>query len=86
MISLPKRVKISKIVSSRYGSGGIRPLSWDDRIDGVDIVKTTEGEELHLQSSGQQSTPQPSWEILLTSGDHSSGYKWTLYGMPRKQG
>jgi len=75
-----RRVRVGRVVESRY-SGGFRPLSWDNRKAGIDIVETIEGEVFRLSSSGQQSCPQPGWDIVLTSGDGEQGYGWTLYGL-----
>ena len=81
-LKIPRRVQISEVVESRYENGE-RPLSWDDRVDGIDIVKTIDGEELKLLSSGGQSTPKSGWVILLNAGDSAGGYGWTLYGIPK---
>ncbi len=61
-----------------------RPLSWDERVSGSDVVKTQEGLTLKLQSSAQQTPPQPGWVLVLTGGSAEAGYDWTLYGLPRK--
>lgn len=79
--SLPRRVLVQEIVKSRYARDS-RPASWDERVAGTDVVRTSEGLVLQLTSDGQQSPPQPGWEILLRDGD-AEGYSWTLYGMPR---
>lgn len=75
-----KRIKVARIVESRY-QGGFRPLSWDDRKAGRDLVETSDGDKIPLASSGQQSCPQGGWEILLTGGDETHGFTWTLYGL-----
>lgn len=75
-----KRIKVARVVASRY-EGGFRPLSWDDRRGGSDIVETVDGQRITLLSSGQQSCPQNGWEILLTGGDDEHGFTWTLYGL-----
>lgn len=69
----PRRVKIRSVIRSRYevrGDNrftiGTKPLSWDQRIAGVDEVVTETGEQLRLFSNGGQSTPAPGWELLLT--------------------
>jgi|GEM_PF-1434729 len=84
--SLPVRIRVSELVSSRYGRGGdpadARPVSWDNRLAGVDVVKTETGLTLKLFSDGQQSPPQVGWVLLLGSGDSEQGYGWTLYGIP----
>ena len=71
--TFPRRVKIKSVIRSRYESrgdsrftSGTKPLSWDQRIAGVDEVLTDTGEELKLFSNGGQSTPAPGWELLLT--------------------
>lgn len=69
----PRRVKIKSVIRSRYearGDGrftsGTKPLSWDQRLAGIDEVLTETGETLKLFSNGGQSTPAPGWELLLT--------------------
>jgi len=81
-LKLPCRVQVSSIESSRYPPTHERPSSWDRRVDGIDVVRTTEGQVLPLQSDGQQSPPKDGWIILITAGDEQSGYIWTLYGIP----
>lgn len=78
---LPRRVHIAESKSERYPDN-MRPVDWDFRRAGADVVKTVGGEELRLISTGQQSPPQPGWVIMLTAGDAGSGYSWTLYGLP----
>lgn len=95
-LSLPARVKVSEVVSGRYSTeseqsivrdsqwyvaGLTRPLNWDDRRAGVDLIKLEDGSQIKLNSSGMQSVPQPGWVLLLTSGNQSEGYTWTLYGI-----
>lgn len=75
-----KRIKVGRVVESRY-EGGFRPLSWDDRKAGRDLIETIDGERVALASTGQQSCPQNGWEILLTGGDETRGFTWTLYGL-----
>lgn len=79
---LPVCVQVDSILSSRY-PGNERPLSWDDRRDGIDTIRTKDQKTLRLLSDGGQSPPQPGWSILISEGDASQGYKWTLYGMPK---
>lgn len=79
----PFRVTVASIVSSRYGDLTIgRPESWDMRKEGVDVVQSSTGETIRLLSDGQQSVPQKGWVLLITDGDSTSGYRWTLFGMP----
>lgn len=75
-----RRVRVASVVSSRYPDG-FRPLSWDERRDGIDVIRTTEGAELRLRSDGGQSAPKAGWEIVLSDGDAHAGYRWTLYGI-----
>lgn len=89
-VSPPCRVQVERLLESRYGVGSVevggavpRPLSWDERVDGVDIVELADGSTIRLKSNGQQNPPHPGWTLLLTSGDASSGYSWTLYGIPK---
>ena len=79
-MSALQRVRVASIISSRYPDG-FRPASWDERRDGVDLVRTIDGKELRLMSDGGQSPPKPGWEILLTEGDAHHGFRWTLYGI-----
>lgn len=77
---LNQRVKVRQILSSRYQHNQ-RPARWEQRLDGVDVILTSEGKELRLMSDGGQSPPQIGWEIIIT-GEVSTGvYSWTLYGL-----
>lgn len=81
-MQLPRRVKIKEVVQGRYPTD--RPISWDHRKSGVELVRSAEGETLKLFSNGGQSTPQSGWELLLmrevmVGGD--SALEWTLYGL-----
>lgn len=87
--TLPRKVLVKALVSSRYDDlysshklvcGG-RPESWDDRVAGTDIIKTEEGEQIILQSNGQQSPPIPGHVLMLQDGDSARGFSWTLYGL-----
>ena len=80
---LPQKVKVGEIVSSRY-SDNVRPFSWDQRKDGVDVVRTEDGQVLKLWCDGGQSPPKRGWTLMLRGGDIDQGYQWTLYGMPRE--
>jgi hypothetical protein len=75
------------VVSSRYGSGEFceRPQSWDERLSGIDIVQISGGGSVRLASSAMQSVPKPGWVLMLTAGDATRGFEWTLYGMARCQ-
>jgi hypothetical protein len=77
------KVSVTGVVSSRYGrfSAGKRPLRWDDRVEGREVVKVEGGQELTLLSSAMQSTPKPGWILVLTGGSEREGYTWTLYGI-----
>lgn len=96
--SLPFRIEVSKVVSSRYDDSGVlqqiesdrdfssslkRPASWDLRRNGVDLVIDQEGREFRLYSDGGQSVPEPGWILLLTGLNSDKEYLWTLYGMSR---
>jgi hypothetical protein len=74
-------VTVKEIVSGRYGSLPGRPLSWDERREGIDIVRDDNGKLFRLFSDGGQSTPEPGWKILLRDGDERAGRRWTVYGM-----
>lgn len=83
---LPARIQVAELVSSRYvetaGSLPERPMSWDERKEGTDLIRTTSGETVRLYSSAMQSPPKPGWVVLITGGSGDTGYTWTLYGIP----
>lgn len=88
------KVCVSEVVTSRYGitpgvsrgeqALGDRPQSWDQRREGIDVIRTLGGETIKLKSSPMQSTPKPGWIIVLTGGTEGEGYTWTLYGITRR--
>jgi hypothetical protein len=78
-----RKITVKKIVSQRYPVGILRPSSWDDRIEGVDTIESTDGEKINLQSTGQQSVPQPGWVILVDESGQTSAKSWTLFGLPK---
>jgi hypothetical protein len=80
--AFPLQVRVGSVVSSRYPDHK-KPLSWDERREGADVVKTDDGKVLKLWSDGGQATPQKGWVLMLSGGDELEGYRWTLYGMPR---
>ncbi len=80
--TLPILLKVDSLIESRY-SNNERPLSWDNRKSGVDVILTPDGKKLKLQSDGGQSPPKRGWSLLLTNGDPKNGYAWTLYSMPK---
>lgn len=82
-LKLPSQIEVKSVTSNRYDHAGFRPFKWEDRVDGVDEVVTTDGQSIRLLSSGQQSTPSPGWSIILTGGEPRQGYTWTLYGLPQ---
>ncbi len=79
--TLPRRIRVQEVLDARYPDRQ-RPLSWDLRKNGIDRIRTAEGESLNLLSDGGQSVPKPGWVLLLTDGDAAIGYRWTLYGLP----
>jgi hypothetical protein len=83
----PAKVEVVEVISSRYSGtcdlGAVRPADWDTRKAGVDEVRIASGEVLRLYSSAMQSPPQPGWILMLTGGNETDGYSWTLYGIPR---
>lgn len=81
-IKIPHRVRVAEIVSSRYPDNR-RPFSWDQRREGIDIIRTADGSLLNLMSDGGQSPPQNGWEIMLTRPVEGNAFAWTLYGLPR---
>ena len=82
---LPSRVQVGEVMSSRYAAcpPGARPENWERRIEGVDVIATTDGRTLRLWSDGQQSVPAKGWVLMLLQGDAAQGYRWTLFGIPR---
>ncbi len=84
---LPKRIIVTEVLSARYGPGK-RPVSWDDRSPGIEVVRDAEGQEYRLYSNGGQSTPATGWELLLTKeseleGENTPVLEWTLYGIKK---
>ena len=83
--TLPRRVVVSQVLSGRYAPGS-RPVSWDERKEGVEAVLTADGQTLRLYSNGGQSTPSENWELLLTKENldaTGATFSWTLYGISR---
>ena len=80
---LPARIEVEQLVESRYKSGK-RPLSWDSRKEGSDVVRAIDGKTYKLLSDGGQSPPKKGWIIMVTGGSAEAGYQWTLYGMPQR--
>ena len=78
---LPHRVTIQSLISSRYAEGE-RPGSWDNRVEGMDVVRSTDGEELKLWSDGGQTPPKAGWVLMLIDVADAGAYRWTLYGLP----
>ena len=89
MIDIPSRIKVRQVLESRYNLQDydnkdlVRPLSWDQRISGVDVVETSDNQTLRLNSNGAQPVPQSGWDLLIYQGDADTGYQWTLYGMEK---
>lgn len=81
--NLPLRIEVEELCESRY-PGGKRPLGWDDRREGADLVRAADGSLIKLWSDGGQSPPARGWVIMLTGGDAERGYAWTLYGLPQQ--
>ncbi len=80
-MNLPKKISVSKVISARYKSD--RPADWDERIAGLDVIGTQDGETITLVSSGQQSSPKVGWSLMLTGEKPGVGFEWTLYGLPK---
>lgn len=81
---IPVLKLVKRVTSSRYQNiENVRPESWDLREEGRDIIETEDGLTLCLWSDGGQSPPQPGWKIMISDGDSSTGYHWTLYGLSR---
>ena len=81
-MKVPARVCVSDIISSRYIDNQ-KPLSWDERRDGLDVVRTMDGQVLRLLSDGGQAPPREGWELMLTEDGGNDSYRWTLYGMTK---
>jgi hypothetical protein len=81
-LTLPCRVTVQAITSSRY-PGHERPLSWEERVAGVDVVTLEDGSTIRLRSDGMQSPPKAGWVLLLVKGNPQEGFVWTLYGLPQ---
>ncbi len=88
-IGLKRQIVVQETVKGRYKPGD-RPLSWDDRVEGVEeVVCSGDSDSITLWSGGGQSTPAPGW-ILLLSGekrlleDGRLASMWTLYGVSRE--
>ncbi len=77
---VPRRVVVRENIVSRYHEDS-RPINWTERSPGTEKIRTIDGEEVMLHSSGGQSTPVPGWELLLTEEHPAGGYLWTLYGI-----
>ena len=81
MDNIPAQIQVKQLLQSRYSSGE-KPLSWDDRVEGHDVVLTEDGKRVRLFSNGGQSPPRSGWCIIVTGGNAEQGYRWTLYGIP----
>jgi hypothetical protein len=83
----PARIEVTELLSSRYDNAEnhkrVRPMEWDERLAGVDVVRVSGGHTVRLKSSAMQSPPKPGWVLMLTDGNESEGYAWTLYGLSR---
>jgi hypothetical protein len=88
-ITPPCRVEVQRLVSSRYDDptqrGTRRPNSWDERIEGIDLVEVAGGGTVRLHSSPMQSPPKAGWILLLSGGNAGQGFTWTLYGIAPHQ-
>lgn len=80
MQAFPKQITVAKLLDSRYPAG-IKPQSWDARKAGIDTIVTDKSQTIKLLSDGAQSPPKPGWSIMLTAGDETKGYLWSLYGL-----
>lgn len=84
------KVQVAELISSRYGkSVSERPLSWDKRKAGLDVIRSVDNKVIELWSDGGQSPPQPGWVILVNPGTPNphlptKGEPWTLFGIPPK--
>lgn len=90
-LKVPCTVQVCEVVTNRYGTAPVqgeaeyalnRPLAWEARREGVDVVTTVCGQTIALRSGGGQSVPQAGWKVYLTGGSATEGYTWTLYGIP----
>ena len=85
----PVRIEVTELLSSRYDerktTTNLRPLEWERRLAGVDVVRVSGGQSVTLRSSAMQSPPKPGWILMLTGGNETEGFDWTLYGLSRVQ-
>ena len=81
-MKFPRKVDVKRLASGRYEDGN-RPPNWDERIAGQDVIETSEGEIVVLKSDGDQTPPRAGWRLMLTSGDVTAGFTWTLSGFNR---
>lgn len=87
-IKLPASIVVQRVFTSRYPNLEKnfynclkRPLSWDERVSGTEEIMTECKQRILLNSTGQQPTPEPGWKLVLTGGNSTEGYEWTLYGL-----
>ncbi|MCS6893857.1 MAG: hypothetical protein NZO16_04745 [Deltaproteobacteria bacterium] len=77
MIRGSEQVTVAETISSRYANNK-RPLSWEQRREGFDVVQLTDGRVIKLFSNAQQGVPAKGWILVIEPLDDY--YKWTLYG------
>ena len=81
----PRVVEVLETISTRYKPGE-RPISWEDRSEGVECFRATDGEVIKVYSKGGQSSPSKGWVLLLTKDCAENLVseqipEWTLYGL-----
>jgi hypothetical protein len=77
---MAERVTVAEVLRSRY-TPGKRPVRWDERFAGAEVVRSTDDREVLLFSNGGQSSPAAGWELLLTQPRGEASWEWTLYGI-----
>lgn len=71
----------STSVQPGFDAALTKPLAWEERVSGQDIVEGSDGNTYVLSSDGSQSVPQPGWVLMAVDGDPKTGFSWTLYGI-----
>ena len=80
VLDIKGTVTVCRIVVSRY-ENNLRPIQWENRREGTDIVVLENGEEISLFSDGQQSPPKPGWKIVIYGKHEEGGFLLTLHGI-----
>lgn len=77
-------VTVKEVQSSRYPPG-LRPLKWETRVEGLEVIRDESGAAIRLWSGAAQAAPSPGCQLFLVKrregGENEVGYEWTLYGL-----